>query len=79
MTYQVTPVAKTSEGRLRVQATFYAVERDLYKKGPEAYNALLYKALDHALEEAGGISPFTHTELQRDGAVSPHILVSEEA
>lgn len=75
--YDVT-ISKSAAGTLKATASFYKSARDLFRAGPEAFNKLVYKALDHRLDGLGGIGPYKHSEIKKDGNVSPHLLVSEE-
>lgn len=77
--YTTTEPARDAEGRLSCTASYYSIERDLFRGGDEAYEALLYTAIDRKLDDHGGIGPYTHTKRLHDGAVEPHVLISKEA
>lgn len=76
--YDMSAVRTSGKGCLLVTASFYKAERDLFRAGLDAYNALIWKALDNRLTAEGAIGPFKHYEIPSDGNVSPFVLVSEE-
>jgi hypothetical protein len=79
MTYRITPIVRSPEGKLSVSARFYSAERNMWKRGAEDHDRVIFLALDHALDEAGGIGPYDHKPIVGDGQVTEYALTSSEA
>lgn len=75
--YDILP-STAPDGRKRMTAQFYKSVRDLFRAGPEAFDKLVYTTLDRRLDADGGIGPYKHYEVRKDGVVAPHLLVAEE-
>lgn len=67
-----------ASGKLRVTIEFYEAERNMYRAGTAAFDAMLEESTTYRLEAIGAIAPYRFETIKRDGRILPHVFAGEE-